>query len=205
MSAAIGSGEGVYLVDHEEAQIPEQLGDRDARRHEHDLERLGRGHEQLTGLSREGLLLGLSGIAVPHEAMHTDHFGVFAETDLLIVEQRFDGCDVNGADAPRRVDEHRSQDGEHRRLGLASRCWGQNDGVLAVENGRSCELLNQTERGEPARRNGVLQALGETGEDTHRSRLTCRRLRRRSRRREGAHRAYVPREPPSLGRSAPGG
>ncbi len=199
MGAAVASGHGVDLVDDDEAQVDEQLLGRDLGRHQHDLERLGRGHQEIHRLLQKPPARALADVAVPQETVAADHLGVEAETLGLVVEQGLDGRDVQGPDrfAVSRMRDEIGQHREHRGLGLAARGRGQDHGVLAVEDGVSRQVLDRAQRTpaeagddgllqpgrEPrksaARGHGDVLAAALDTALTTRPRAGCRRRRRR--------------------------
>src|SRR6202035_3866550 len=104
-------------------------------------------------------------VAVPDEPSQPDHLGVCAQTIFLIVEEGFDGCDVDDAHALRLILDQACKRGEDRRFGLSPRGRRDDHGVLAVENRLSRKLLHRPRRGPPEPRDdGFLQTWGKAGE-----------------------------------------
>ena len=98
--AAVRAGERVNLVDDDDRRSSKSLCDRDARRHEHHLERLGGRHQELGGLSYERHASRGPAASPCQTNRRSPTISVYvAEALLLVVEQRLDGGDVDGAHA----------------------------------------------------------------------------------------------------------
>jgi hypothetical protein len=147
VGAAVGAGHGVDLVDDDDPQIGEQPGRVDRLRHQHDLERLGRGHQQLGRLAQEGATLVAGGVPVPDEAAEPDHLRVAVEALGLVVEQRLDRGDVERADALRLIADQRREHREHAGLGLAAGGRREDHGVVAREQHLAGQLLHRAQAG----------------------------------------------------------
>jgi hypothetical protein len=98
--AAVGAGERVDLVDDDDAQVGEEARVSIAARRASP--RATRAWSSAARRARAGRCGARGGgVAVPHEAAQADHLGVEAEALGLVVEQRLDRRDVEGA-RPRR-------------------------------------------------------------------------------------------------------
>ncbi len=155
----VGAGDGVHLINDHHSQIPEESLLIDPLGHQHDLERLGRGHEQFGGFLEELATLVVGGVAVPHKTAKPDHLGVQPEPFGLIVQQRLDRSDVDGSHTVGLVVDHVRQRREHRRFGLAACRGGEDDRVVACQQRLARLLLHQPQtRPAEARHDGLLQA-----------------------------------------------
>ncbi len=182
--AAVQARHRVHFVDDHVAQVAEELRRRHPRRDEHHLQRLRRGHQEVRRLAQELLARARPDIAVPDEAVATDHLRVEPEALRLVVQERLDRRDVDGADRVTRPGllEQVREHGEHRRLGLAAGGGRQDDGVLPVEDGVARLLLDGTQRAPPEpRHDGLLEPRREARERAlcaHHWALTIGRLHR---------------------------
>jgi hypothetical protein len=170
--AAVGARERVHLVDDDHAQVGEQRGGVDPLADQHDLERLGGGHEQLGGLLQEARAIARADVAVPHGAVEADHLGVAAEAVRLVVQQRLDRGQVQRADAVGRAGEQLRQHREHRRFGLAARGGREDDRVVPVQQ-RGPGLFLHGAQARPAEPgdDGLLQARVQPREGRRHRRL----------------------------------
>ena len=100
------------------------------------LERFGRNLQDATRLFDELCLVRLRDVAVPVPDGDIGFFAQVVEAYKLIVDERFEGTNVEGAHARGRVLPKLGQDGKEGRLGFAG-CRGccQEHIVLRVEDG----------------------------------------------------------------------
>ena len=158
----------MHLVDHNNSQITEQLGFVHPLGDEHHLQGFGGGHQQLGRLLEELAAGGVVGVAMPHEAAQTHHFGVEPEALCLVVEQGLDRRDVKGANAIRGRLHHLGDGGEHGGFGLAAGRRRQ-DHRVGTSQQRLAGLLLHRAQAAPAQPGDdrLLQPGRQAGEDAH--------------------------------------
>src|SRR5690554_3218861 len=94
------------FIDDHHPEIAEKLSLIDTLRDEHHLKRLRRRHQKLSRLPQEALPRALTRIAVPNKAPKPNHLGIEPEPIFLVIEESFDGRDIDHAHAPRRLLDH---------------------------------------------------------------------------------------------------
>ena len=168
VGAAVGPCHRVDLVDDRHAQVAEQLGGVDPRRHQHDLQRFRGRHQQLGRLPQESPAFVVRRVAVPDKVVQADHLGVQAEPLRLIVQQGLDRSDVDGTDRLRLVRDHPGQRRKHGGFGLAAGRGSENDGVHPAQD-RLARLLLDRPQARPAQpgHDGLLQSRRKAGEHAH--------------------------------------
>ena len=140
--AAVGAGQGVYLVDDHEPQVSEQPQDVVGAVDEHGLQRLRRDLQDARRAIQQAFLVGHGDIAVPARDRDAAHIQQLVQAGELIVDQALQGRDIQGTDRARRSLIQRGQDGKEGGLGLAAGGrGGQEQVVVGQEQGLGrCDL-----------------------------------------------------------------
>lgn len=124
------------LIDDYIAQVAKHARDRHVLMDQERLERLGRNLQDTARFFDELSLARLRDIAMPVPDRDIGLFAQVVEADELVVDERFEGANVEGAHACGRVLPKLGQDGKEGRLGFAgSRGCRQEHIVLRVKDG----------------------------------------------------------------------
>ena len=151
MPAAIVAGERMQLVDDDGLDVLEEHARIRAARHEHHLDRLGRGQQQIGTIAQDRPPPGRADIAVPEIDAPSDQVAVGPETRFDVVQEGLERTDVEHAQPAPLFGEHPRQERKHRGLGLAAGGGRQHQGVVAVQHGADGLLLERPKR-RPAER-----------------------------------------------------
>lgn len=110
------------LVDDDVAQVAKHARDRHVLMDQERLERLGCNLQNAAWLFDELGLVRLRDIAMPVPDRDVGFFAQVIETEELIIDECFEGADVEGAHARGWVLPKVGQDGKEGRLGFAGSC-----------------------------------------------------------------------------------
>jgi hypothetical protein len=94
MPAAVIPGECVHLVDDDGAHPGEEPPGVDRPRHQHGLQRLGGGQEEVGRVAREPSPRGGKDVAVPERRPPSEPARIRRQAGLEVVEQRAERTDV---------------------------------------------------------------------------------------------------------------
>ena len=138
LTPSVGAHHGVQFVQHHKAKIAKQAGQIGAAVHEHTFQRLGGDLEDTAGVLQCLCLVACRHVAMPMAEGDVAHVKKLGQTLELIVDQTFEGGDIQYPKASAGLFDQPCQNGEKDRLGL-SRCRGGADQqiVLRVEKDRS--------------------------------------------------------------------
>ena len=158
--AAVVGGECVDFVDDDGADVAEEGAVVDGGAHQHGFDGFG-GGEQHVGRGAEDALPGRGGdVAVPEGGGAAEPAGVALEAGQQVVEEGFERAHVEHGDAVPLLVGHGGEQGEHSGFGFAARGGGEQDRVVAVDEGGEGFPLEGAQRG-PAE--GVGDVVGEGG------------------------------------------
>ena len=181
LPAAVAAHQRVHLVDDDEAQVAEQAHEVHMLVQQQRLERLGRDLQDAGGVFEQLGLVRLRHVAVPVPDGDVRLGAEVVQPCKLVVDERLQRADVDGAHRARRVLRKQGEDGEEGRLRLARRGRGGEQHVLVgVEDGVARRDLNGPQRFPAAAVNEILYKGRVALENAHRlsSRLTVQ-IRRR--------------------------
>ncbi len=142
---AIVAGEGVHLVDDDHPHAAEEgprLGGAGDQLH---LQRLGRGEQEVGRVGPHPLLVSGRHVAVPHPHPASHEPEVAFQPRREVVDERFDGADVEDREAPPIFSEHPRDGGKGGGLGLAAGGGSEHDRVVAVKELRDHLVLEGPE------------------------------------------------------------
>ena len=143
--SAIVGGERVHLVDDDGGEAFEDGARVGAGADHHDLERLGRGHQNVRRRLAEALLARVAHVAVPLEDLEPDHPRVRLKPLLLVVEERANRADVEHRDGLEVLRQDAREQREDRGFRLPAGGRRQHDGVAAVEDRVDCRAPERAE------------------------------------------------------------
>ena len=144
LPAAVATHKRVNLVDDHIAQVAKHARDRHVLMDQERLERFGRNLQDAARLFNELCLVRLRDVAMPVPDGDIGLFAEVVEADELIIDECFEGTNVEGAYACGRVFPKLGQDGKEGRLGFAGRCGcRQEHVVLRVKDGVCCCNLDR--------------------------------------------------------------
>ena len=122
LPASIAAHKRMDLVDDDVAQIAEHARNRHVLMDQERLERLGRNLQDTARLFDELCLVRLRNVAMPVPDGDVGFFAEVVEADELIVDERLEGANVEGAHACGRVLPKLGQDGKEGCFGFAGSC-----------------------------------------------------------------------------------
>ena len=162
--AAIRAREGVDLVDDDVAEVTEQAQDIVGAVDKHGLQGLGSDLENARGLFQELFLVGLGHVPVPSCHADARHVQKLLHAPELVVDEGFQGADVQRPHAHGRVLAEIRENGEKGRLGLAAGGGGGEQEVVVGQKQRPRRRHLHPSQGLPAVGEDVLtDEFGEAG------------------------------------------
>ena len=146
LPATVAAHERMDLVDDHIAQVAKHARDRHVLMDQERLERLGRNLQDAARFFDQLSLVRLRDVAMPVPDRDIGLFAEVVEANELVVDECFEGTNVEGAHARGRVLPKLGQDGKEGRLGFAgSRGCRQEYVVLRVKDGVCRRNLDRTQ------------------------------------------------------------
>ena len=137
----------MHFVDHDEAQVAEQPGNIGVAVQQQRFEGFRRDLENAGGVAEQSVLMGLRDIAVPVPDRNFRLPAEVVEPLELVVDERFQWTDVEGADRTGRILEEEGQNREEGRFRLAGGGGGGEQEVgVGVKDRVTCGDLDCAQR-----------------------------------------------------------
>ena len=144
--AAVVTGEGVYLIDHDGPQIGEHSAVLNPEADEHGFQRLGRGQQYVRRLPQDPLPRRGGDVTVPDGDSPSQPARVVLQPGQQVIQQRLQGADVDDRKAGPALLFHRGQQGEDGCFGLAARSGRQEQRVRTLQHWANGLLLQRAQR-----------------------------------------------------------
>ena len=122
--AAVGAGQGVDFVDDDVAEIPEDAHEVAVAVDEHSLQRFRCDLQYPARVFHEPVLLGRGDVSVPVRDGDTGLVAQFGNAAELVVDEGFEGGDIDDPDGLRHIVVELRENGKERRLGFPGRGLG---------------------------------------------------------------------------------